>query len=65
MDKGEEQGIDITSKYIPAEVFDKRAVEKRRSCSTMWRTSVAPHVKGNRVSVELTTFSIISAARTL
>lgn len=38
LDEARGKGIDIAPKYIPAEVFDKRAVEKIRWCSTMSRS---------------------------
>jgi SAM-dependent methyltransferase len=54
-----EKGIDIAPKYIPAEVFDKRAVEKNQVVfHDVAYLEVTPHVKGNTVSVELTDFSV-------
>jgi DNA modification methylase len=53
LDEARAKGIDIAPKYIPAEVFDKRAVEKNQVI-----IEVKPHVKKNSVAVELTDFSV-------
>ena len=46
-------------KYIPAEVFDKRAVEKNQVVfHDVAYIEVKPHVKKNTVAVELTDFSV-------
>jgi len=59
LDEAREKGIDIAPKYIPAEVFDKRAVEKNQVVfHDVAYLEVTPHVKGNTVSVELTDFSV-------
>ena len=53
------KGIDIAPKYIPAEVFDKRAVEKNQVVfHDVASIEVKPHVKKNSVAVELTDFSV-------
>ena len=53
------KGIDIAPKYIPAEVFDKRAVERNQVVfHDVAFIEVKPHVKGSSVSVELTDFSV-------
>ena len=53
------KGIDIAPKYIPAEVFDKRAVEKNQVVfHDVAFIEVKPHVKGKTVAVELTDFSV-------
>jgi DNA modification methylase len=53
------KGIDIAPKYIPAEVFDKRAVEKNQVVfHDVSFIEVKPHVKKNGVAVELTDFSV-------
>lgn len=36
LDEARNKGIDIAPKYIPAEVFDKRAVERTRWSFTTW-----------------------------
>ncbi len=59
LDEAREKGIDIAPKYIPAEVFDKRAVEKNQVVfHDVAFIEVKPLVKGNKVAVELTDFSV-------
>jgi adenine-specific DNA-methyltransferase len=59
LDEARAQGIDIAPKYIPAEVFDKRAVEKNQVVfHDVAAIEVKPHVKKNSVAVELTDFSV-------
>lgn len=59
LDEARAKGIDIAPKYIPAEVFDKRAVEKNQVVfHDVAFIEVTPHVKGNTVAVELTDFSV-------
>ena len=63
LDEARGKGIDIAPKYIPAEVFDKRAVEKNQVVfHDVSFIEVKPHVssgKGdNTVAVELTDFSV-------
>ncbi len=59
LDDARGKGIDIAPKYIPAEVFDKRAVEKNQVVfHDVAFIEVKPHVRGNGVSVELTDFSV-------
>ncbi len=59
LDEARAKGIDIAPKYIPAEVFDKRAVEKNQVVfHDVAFIEVKPHVKGNSVSMELTDFSV-------
>lgn len=59
LDEAKVKGIDIAPKYIPADVFDKRAVEKNQVVfHDVSFIEVKPHVKGNNVSVELTDFSV-------
>ncbi len=65
LDEARAKGIDIASKYIPAEVFDKRAVEKNQVVfHDVAYIEVKPHVKTNKknqtatVAVELTDFSV-------
>ena len=53
------KGIDIAPKNIPAEVFDKRAVEKNQVVfHDVAYIEVKPHVKGNTLTIELTDFSV-------
>ncbi|ARQ11032.1 DNA methylase N4/N6 domain-containing protein [Rhizobium etli] len=59
LDEARGKGIDIAPKYIPADVFDKRAVEKNQVVfHDVSFIEVRPHVKGNSVAVELTDFSV-------
>jgi DNA modification methylase len=59
LDEAKSKGIDITPKYIPAEVFDKRAVEKNQVVfHDVSFVEVKPHIQGNSVAVELTDFSV-------
>lgn len=59
LDEARGKGIDIAPKYIPAEVFDKRAVEKNQVVfHDVSFIEVRPKVKGKMVSVELTDFSV-------
>jgi len=59
LDDARAKGIDIAPKYIPAEVFDKRAVEKNQVVfHDVAAIEVKPHVKKNSVAVELTDFSV-------
>lgn len=59
LDEARAKGIDIAPKYIPAEVFDKRAVERNQVVfHDVAFIEVKPHVKGNSVSMDLTDFSV-------
>ena len=65
LDEARSKGIDIAPKYIPAEVFDKRAVEKNQVVfHDVSYIEVKPHLvpgKKNKlpaVAVELTDFSV-------
>ena len=59
LDEARSKGIDIAPKYIPAEVFDKRAVEKNQVVfHDVAFIEVKSHVRGNTVAVELTDFSV-------
>ena len=52
-------GIDLALKYIPREVFDKRAIEKNQVVfHDVSYIEVKPHVKKNSIAVELTDFSV-------
>ncbi len=53
------RGIDLALKYIPRDVFDKRAVERNQVVfHDVSYIEVKPHVKGISVAVELTDFSV-------
>jgi adenine-specific DNA-methyltransferase len=59
LDEARAKGIDIAPKYIPAEVFDKRAVERNQVVfHDVAAIEVTPHIKGRNVAVELTDFSV-------
>jgi len=65
LDEARAKGIDIAPKYIPAEVFDKRAVEKNQVvfhdvAAIEVKPLVKPGKKGKAgtVAVELTDFSV-------
>lgn len=59
LEEARSKGIDISPKYIPADVFDKRAVEKNQVVfHDVAFLEVKPHYKGNSVAVELTDFSV-------
>jgi DNA modification methylase len=59
LDEARAKGIDIAPKYIPATVFDKRAVEKNQVVfHDVAFIEVTPIVKGNTVAVKLTDFSV-------
>jgi DNA modification methylase len=59
LDEAKAKGIDIAPKYIPADVFDKRAVEKNQVVfHDVSFIEVKPHLKGNTLAVELTDFSV-------
>jgi len=65
LDEARAKGIDIAPKYIPAEVFDKRAVERNQVVfHDVSFIEVKPHVKSggkgkpSSVAVELTDFSV-------
>src|SRR3989338_8616845 len=58
-EEAKSKGIDLALKYIPSEVFDKRAVEKNQIVfHDVSYIEVKPHVKKNSIAVELTDFSV-------
>jgi len=59
LNEAREKGIDIAPKYIPRDVFDKRAVERNQvAFHDVAFIEVCPHFKDNTVSIELTDFSV-------
>jgi len=59
LDEAKNKGIDLAMKYIPADVFDKRAVEKNQVVfHDVSYIEIKPHVKKRGVAVELTDFSV-------
>jgi adenine-specific DNA-methyltransferase len=58
-EEAKERGIDLALKYIPREVFDKRAIEKNQiQFHDVSYIEIKPIVEGNTVAVELTDFSV-------
>ena len=58
-EEAKQKGIDLSLKYIPREVFDKRAIEKNQVVfHDVSYIEVKPIVKKNTVAVELTDFSV-------
>lgn len=52
-------GIDLALKYIPPDVFDKRAIEKNQvKFFEVGFIEVKPKMKGRKVAIELTDFSV-------
>jgi hypothetical protein len=59
LDEAKAKGIDLAMKYIPRDVFDKRAVEKNQVVfHDVSFIEVKPHIKKKSVAVELTDFSV-------
>jgi adenine-specific DNA-methyltransferase len=59
LDDARSKGIDISPKHIPAEVFDKRAVEKGQVVfHDVAAIEVKSLMKKNTVAIELTDFSV-------
>ena len=66
LDEAREKGIDIAPKYIPADVFDKRAVERNQVVfHDVAFIEVKPHLIGNSVALELTDFSVFYSQDTI
>lgn len=57
-EEAKQKGIDMALKYIPRDVFDKRAIEKNQVVfHDVSYIEVRPHYKGNSIAIELTDFS--------
>ncbi len=66
LDEAKEKGIDLAMKYIPPEVFDKRAVDKDEVVfHDVSYIEVTPRYKGKKVAVELTDFSVFYSQDTV
>lgn len=53
------KGVDLALKYIPRDVFDKRAIEKNQIVfNDVSYIEVKPHIKGKSLAIELTDFSV-------
>ena len=58
-EEAKSKGIDLAMKYIPRDVFDKRAIEKNEVVfHDVSFIEIKPHFKKNSISVELTDFSV-------
>ena len=58
-EEAKNKGIDLAMKYIPRDVFDKRAIEKNQVVfHDVSFIEVKPHIKKNSIAVELTDFSV-------
>lgn len=59
IEDAKKQGIDLAIKYIPRDVFDKRAVEKWQvKFFDIAYIEVKPEIKEKSISIELTDFSV-------
>ncbi|MBP7479232.1 MAG: site-specific DNA-methyltransferase [Spirochaetaceae bacterium] len=66
LDEAKSKGIDIAPKYIPREVFDRRAIEKNQVVfHDVSYIEIKPLVKGNSIAVELTDFSVYYTQETM
>lgn len=58
-DEAKGKGVDIALKYIPKDVFDKRAIEKEQVVfHDVSYIEVKPLIKGKTIAIELTDFSV-------
>ena len=58
-EEAKSKGIDLALKYIPREVFDKRAIEKNQIVfHDVSYIEVKPHTRKGEIAVELTDFSV-------
>ena len=65
-EEAKSKGIDLVLKYIPREVFDRRAVEKNQVVfHDVSYIEVNPHVKKNSLAIELTDFSVFYSQDTV
>jgi len=58
-EEAKQKGIDMALKYIPRDVFDRRAIARNQI--VFYDASyieVTPHYKGNSIAIELTDFSV-------
>jgi len=59
LDEARSKGIDIAPKNIPAEVFDKRAIERNQVVfHDVAYIEAKPIIKGNTLAVQLTDFTV-------
>ena len=58
-DEASSKGVDLAMKYIPKEVFDKRAVDQGEATfHDVAYIEVRAHIDGNNVVIELTNYSV-------
>jgi len=58
-EEAKDRGIDLALKYIPRDVFDKRAIEKNQVVfNDVSYIEIKPKVKGRSVAIELVGFSV-------
>ncbi len=58
-EEAKSKGIDLSLKYIPRDVFDKRAIEKNQVVfNDVSYIEVKPHYKGKSIAIEITDFSV-------
>ncbi len=58
-EEAKQRGVDLTLKYIPKDVFDKKAVEKNQVVfNDVSYIEVKPHYEKDKVAIELTDFSV-------
>lgn len=58
-DEARNRGVDLALKYIPRDVFDKRAIEKDQVVfHDVSYIEIKPHIKGKTLSIELVDFSV-------
>lgn len=66
LDEAKTKGIDLAMKYIPREVFDKRAVEKDEVVfHDVSYIEVTPRYNGKKIAMELTDFSVFYSQDTI
>lgn len=59
LDEAKNKGIDLAMKYIPRDVFDKRAIEKNQVVfHDVSFIEIKPHIKKISIAIELTDFSV-------
>lgn len=65
-EEAKSKGIDLILKYIPRDVFDKRAIEKNQVVFyDVSYIEVKPLVKKNSIAIELTDFSVFYTQETV
>lgn len=58
-EEAKSRGVDLSLKYIPRDVFDKRAIEKNQVVfHDVSYIEVKPHYENDKISIELSDFSV-------